>query len=77
MMVIADALAESKPPAVPSSKKGKGRAKVEHSRLADEVDSNTKSEQFDAEREPEIKPKPRGSPCKDVLKDAAKRMKKM
>ncbi|PLW13148.1 hypothetical protein PCANC_26802 [Puccinia coronata f. sp. avenae] len=57
-------------------KKGKGKAAATHNRPPKEVDTNSNSDKFDEESEPEVKPKPRGRPRKDVLKDAAKRMKK-
>jgi hypothetical protein len=57
-------------------KKGKGKAAATHNRPPKEVDTDSNSDKFDEESEPEVKPKPRGRPRKDVLKDAAKRMKK-
>ncbi|PLW06267.1 hypothetical protein PCANC_28726 [Puccinia coronata f. sp. avenae] len=55
---------------------GKGKAAATHNRPPKEVDTDSNSDKFDEESEPEVKPKPRGRPRKDVLKDAAKRMKK-
>jgi hypothetical protein len=56
--------------------KGKGKAAASVPHESDEIDTESKPEQFDKERKEKVKPKPQGRPRKDVLKDAAKRMKR-
>ncbi|PLW36336.1 hypothetical protein PCASD_18649 [Puccinia coronata f. sp. avenae] len=56
--------------------KGKGKAAASIPHESDEIDTESKPEQFDEERKEKVKPKPQGRPRKDVLKDAAKRMKR-
>ncbi|WAQ89962.1 hypothetical protein PtA15_11A654 [Puccinia triticina] len=61
------------PPSPAKGSKGKGRAP----RLKESDDGETASEEdFKEDLEPEVKPKPRGRLRKDVLKEAAKRMKR-
>ncbi|WAR60000.1 hypothetical protein PtB15_11B641 [Puccinia triticina] len=60
------------PPSPAKGSKGKGRAP----RLEESDDGETASEEdFEEDLEPKVKPKPRGRLRKDVLKEAAKRMK--
>ncbi|OAV88079.1 hypothetical protein PTTG_09964 [Puccinia triticina 1-1 BBBD Race 1] len=56
------------------SPKSKGKAKQPSPKASDGGETASE-EEFDDESEEEIKPKARGRPCKNILKDAAKRMK--
>ncbi|PLW29182.1 hypothetical protein PCANC_25832 [Puccinia coronata f. sp. avenae] len=56
--------------------KGKGKMVGNHNRPDEEIDSDSDLDNFDKESEPKVKPKPCSRPCKNILKDAAKRMKK-
>ncbi|OAV93107.1 hypothetical protein PTTG_05397 [Puccinia triticina 1-1 BBBD Race 1] len=64
--------------AAPSSTNAKGKAKAVSPLAKPSEDIETASEEyFEEESEEEIKPKRQGRPCKDILKDAAKRMKQL
>ncbi|PLW05775.1 hypothetical protein PCANC_26641 [Puccinia coronata f. sp. avenae] len=59
-----------------TTSKGKGKAAAPVPHESDNIDTEYKPEQFDAESKEEVKPKPQGYPRKDVLKDTAKQMKR-